>query len=123
MADPKTPKQLSEDSVFDEFTQTGNIYVDNSYSGAETTPATSPVTGEALEFGVNAFDNLNGSNTVPVAPEDGHAAIVTESGKFGRRALTRFAALSEIDLLVTDSGLADEDRRKLRRAGLEILKV
>ena len=52
-----------------------------------------------------------------------HAAIVTESGKFGRRALTRFAALSEIDLLVTDSGLADEDRRKLRRAGLEILKV
>ena len=45
MADPKTPKQLSEDSVFDEFTQTGNIYVDNSYSGAETTPATSPLTG------------------------------------------------------------------------------
>ena len=76
MADPKTPKQLSEDSVFDEFTQYGNIYVDNNFT-AESTPATSPVTGEALEFGVNAFDNHNGNNTVPVAPEDGHAAIVT----------------------------------------------
>ena len=51
------------------------------------------------------------------------AAIVTESGKFGRRALTRFAALSEIDLLVTDAALSAEDQRKLRRAGLEILQV
>jgi len=52
-----------------------------------------------------------------------HAAIITGSGKFGCRALTRFAPLEAIDLLVTDADLAPADQRKLRRAGLEILKV
>ena len=34
-----------------------------------------------------------------------NAAVITESAKFGRRALTRFASLDDIDLLVTDDGL------------------
>ncbi len=50
-------------------------------------------------------------------------AVLTESSKFGRRALTRFAAPREIDLLVTDSALSDSDERKLRQAVLEIIKV
>ena len=50
-------------------------------------------------------------------------AIVTESGKFGRRSLTRFASLEEIDLLVTDSGLAAEDELKLKAHDIEVVKT
>ena len=50
-------------------------------------------------------------------------AIITESAKFGRRALTRFASLDEVDLLVTDDGLDAADEAKLRSSGIEIIEV
>ena len=37
--------------------------------------------------------------------------------------LTRFAALKDIDLLVTDNGLSDDDYKKLRKAAIEVIKV
>lgn len=49
------------------------------------------------------------------------AAIITDSTKFGRRALTRFASLDDIQLLVTDDELSAPDREKIRAAGVEIL--
>lgn len=51
------------------------------------------------------------------------SAIITESGKFGRRSLTRFASLEDIELLVTDAGLAAEDEHKLAAHGIEVLKT
>ena len=50
-------------------------------------------------------------------------AIITESAKFGRRALTRFASLDDIDLLVTDDALAPADEAKLAARDIEIVKV
>jgi len=50
-------------------------------------------------------------------------AIITDSSKFTHRALTRFAGVEEVDLLVTDSGLSDEDQHKFEQNGIEILKV
>ena len=52
-----------------------------------------------------------------------HAAVIADSSKFGRRALTRFASLSDIDLLVTDAGLPEEDFRKLHCSGIEIIRA
>ncbi|MBR2964015.1 MAG: hypothetical protein IKC53_07405, partial [Lentisphaeria bacterium] len=57
------------------FATVGNIYVDNSYT-AETTPATDPITGEALEFGVNAFTTLPGG-TASAVPANGSAMFIT----------------------------------------------
>ncbi len=51
------------------------------------------------------------------------SAVITESGKFGRRSLTRFASLDEIDLLVTDDRLAPEDEAKLAAHDIGIVKV
>jgi len=59
------------------FKAVGNIYVDNSYT-EEATPATHPITGEALIFGVNAFTTIAGG-TVAAAPEDGSALFVTNT--------------------------------------------
>ena len=50
-----------------------------------------------------------------------HVAIITESAKFGKKALTRFAALQDIDLLVTDSALSDAEQEKLTASGMELL--
>ena len=52
-----------------------------------------------------------------------HAAVIADSSKFGRRALTRFASLKDIDLLVTDDDLPPDDETKLNKAGIEIIKV
>ena len=52
-----------------------------------------------------------------------HVAVIADSTKFGRKALTRFAALKDIDLLVTDNGLSDDDYKKLRKAAIEVIKV
>lgn len=52
-----------------------------------------------------------------------HVAIITESIKFGRKALTRFAALQDIDLLVTDNGIPENDQKNLTDSGVELLLV
>ena len=82
MADPKLPKQLTEESPLVEFAKTGNLYVDPSYKSAETTPEASPITEEALVFGVNAIDNFTkNSNNSPdynlAVPADGGAYFVS----------------------------------------------
>ena len=50
-------------------------------------------------------------------------AVITESAKFGKRSLTRFAPLDDIDLLVTDIGLTAEDELKLRSHDIEVIKT
>jgi DeoR family transcriptional regulator of aga operon len=50
-------------------------------------------------------------------------AVITESAKFGKRSLTRFAPLDDIDLLVTDTGLTAEDELKLRSHDIEVIKT
>ena len=52
-----------------------------------------------------------------------HAAVIADSTKFGRRALTRFASLKDIDLLITDDDFSPADETKLKKAGIEIIKV
>ena len=51
------------------------------------------------------------------------AAIIADSSKFGKRALTRFASLDEIDLLVTDCGLSAQDAENLKNANIKLLQV
>ncbi len=53
----------------------------------------------------------------------GKVAVVCTADKFGRNALTRFAALDEVDLLVTDSRLPEADRATLAAAGIEVLLI
>lgn len=50
-----------------------------------------------------------------------HTAIITSSGKFGKKALTRFASVQDVDLLVTDKFLPVSDREKMEKNGLEVL--
>lgn len=51
------------------------------------------------------------------------AAIIADSSKFGKRALTRFATLNEIDLLVTDSELQAQDVENLKNTNIKLLQI
>jgi DeoR/GlpR family transcriptional regulator of sugar metabolism len=51
------------------------------------------------------------------------AAIIADSSKFGKRALTRFATLNEIDLLVTDSKLQPRDVENLKNTNIKLLQI
>lgn len=47
--------------------------------------------------------------------------VLADSSKVGATLLISFAALNEIDVLVTDSGLSEADRQQLVNAGLEVV--
>ena len=52
-----------------------------------------------------------------------HAAIITQSHKFGKRALSRFASLQDIDLLISDDNLKNDDIQRLSQAKINVVTV
>ncbi|MFD1832319.1 DeoR/GlpR family DNA-binding transcription regulator [Streptomyces desertarenae] len=49
--------------------------------------------------------------------------LLADSGKFGRRHFARFADLSDVDLLVTDTGLDPDDARAIERQGPRVVRA
>ena len=47
--------------------------------------------------------------------------VVTGSSRIGVESPLRFAALSDVDTLVTDAGIRDSDRTQIERAGVEVV--
>jgi DeoR/GlpR family transcriptional regulator of sugar metabolism len=47
--------------------------------------------------------------------------LLVDSSKFGQRALARLGSLDEIDVIVTDPGITDENRRELELAGCQVI--
>jgi DeoR/GlpR family transcriptional regulator of sugar metabolism len=51
----------------------------------------------------------------------GRCVVVADASKFGRTDLARLAALSRVDVLVTDEGATPAQRRMISRAGVELV--
>lgn len=49
--------------------------------------------------------------------------VVTESSKFAKRAFANIALISEIDILITDSGIHRETIEELRENQVEVVIV
>jgi DeoR family fructose operon transcriptional repressor len=49
--------------------------------------------------------------------------LLADSSKCGQEHFARFGALSDVDLLITDSGLSPEDALAIERDGTEVLRV
>jgi len=47
--------------------------------------------------------------------------LLVDSGKFGQQALARLGGLDEVDVVVSDAGLAEEYREQVRGAGCELV--
>ncbi|MBC2876030.1 MULTISPECIES: DeoR/GlpR family DNA-binding transcription regulator [Streptomyces] len=49
--------------------------------------------------------------------------LLADSGKFGQRHFARFGDLSDVDLLITDTGLSPEDARAIERRGPAVIRA
>jgi DeoR/GlpR family transcriptional regulator of sugar metabolism len=47
--------------------------------------------------------------------------LLVDSSKFGQQALVRLCDLSEVDVVVTDTGLSTEHRAEVKSAGCELI--
>jgi len=47
--------------------------------------------------------------------------VLADSSKFGVETTVRFAALDEVDVVITDGGADDHDVKALRDAGVEVV--
>jgi DeoR/GlpR family transcriptional regulator of sugar metabolism len=83
-------------------------------------------------LGVDAIDPLLGA----MAQHEGEASInqlmasqarqvivVADSSKIGRRAFARICPASQIDILVTDAGLAEEEAERFAEAGVRVMQA
>jgi DeoR family fructose operon transcriptional repressor len=98
--------------------------------GADTVAALAELRVDVAFLGTNGVTPDHGLTT----PDGDEAAVkraIVESGrtvialadasKFGIETAVRFAALGEIDVLVTDGAVSAADRRALTKAGIEVV--
>jgi DeoR family transcriptional regulator, aga operon transcriptional repressor len=81
-------------------------------------------------LGVDGFDTMNGISTpnleeaylnqimIDVARE---VIIVTDSSKFLRKSLAFICKLDRIDTVITDSGISEEDKKRLTDSGINVI--
>jgi DeoR family transcriptional regulator, fructose operon transcriptional repressor len=98
--------------------------------GADTVAALAGLRADVVFLGTNGLSADHGLST----PDHDEAAtkramlasarravVLADASKIGTECTRRFAALDEVDLLVTDTGIEDADHRALTRAGLDVV--
>jgi DeoR family transcriptional regulator of aga operon len=81
-------------------------------------------------LGVDGFDTMNGISTPNI--EEAHlnqimieiareVIVVADSSKFLRKSLAFICALNRIDTVITDEGIAAEDKKRLEDAGIKVI--
>ncbi len=56
-----------------------------------------------------------------MARQAARVVVVADSSKIGRRAFARICDVSDVDVLVTDTGLADADQARFADAGVQVI--
>jgi DeoR family transcriptional regulator, fructose operon transcriptional repressor len=98
--------------------------------GADTVIALERIRADVAFLGTNGLSIGHGLSTPDRDEASTKRAMVSaarrvvclaDSSKVGTESPIRFAELAEVDVLVTDAGLAAADRRGLERAGVEVV--
>ena len=98
--------------------------------GADTVTALGRLRADVAFLGTNGLSAGHGLSTPDREEAATKQAMVAaarrvvclaDSSKIGVEARIRFAELAEVDVLVTDAGIAADDHRALVRAGLEVV--
>ena len=87
---------------------------------------------DKLFLGVDGFDTTHGLSTANA--EEAHmnqvmieiarkVIVVSDSRKFSRRQFAFIAPISKIDVVITDSGITEEDKQRLIKNGIEVVIV
>ena len=85
---------------------------------------------DKLFLGVDGFDTTHGLSTPD--SEEAHlnqimtkiakkVIVVTDSRKFERRRFAYIGPITDINVVITDSGIKEEDKRRLENSGVEVI--
>ncbi len=77
--------------------------------------------GLTVDHGLSTPDREEAATKRAMVASARRVICLVDSSKLGVEASVRFAALSEIDVVVTDDGISADDRRSLVRAGVEVV--
>lgn len=73
------------------------------------------------EDGLSSMNSIEAETKSAIIKAAAQVIALGDSSKLGKRALVPVAPLSDIDVLVTDSGASEADLQLLRAAGMEIV--
>ena len=79
------------------------------------------VDGIVPEYGVMCRDIERAEVMAEFVDRAGEVILLTDSTKFGRMGLKTFSPLEKITRIVTDSGISDEAKETITKAGVELL--
>jgi DeoR/GlpR family transcriptional regulator of sugar metabolism len=79
------------------------------------------VDGIDLTAGLTAADVFAAEMVRAMMRSSRRAHVVADSSKIGRRGFAQIAPITEVDAIITDSGLAPEPLEMFRRSGIEVL--
>ncbi|WP_416966144.1 DeoR/GlpR family DNA-binding transcription regulator [Streptomyces sp. Agncl-13] len=94
--------------------------------------AYSEIRADVVFVAANGFSAGHGLTTPDLAEAAVKRAAITaarrvvllaDSAKHGQEHFARFGALSDVDLLITDSGLSPEDATAMERGGMEVVRA
>jgi DeoR family fructose operon transcriptional repressor len=77
--------------------------------------------GLTVEHGLSTPDRDEAATKRAMIASARRAVVLADASKIGIESTLRFAALDEIDVLVTDEGVGEHDRQGLADAGLEVV--
>jgi DeoR family fructose operon transcriptional repressor len=98
--------------------------------GADTVAALSDIradvsfiatNGLSTTYGLTTPDRDEAATKRAIAAAGRRTVVLADSTKIGVESLLRFASLSEIDVLITDSGISDDDASALAAADVEVV--
>jgi DeoR family transcriptional regulator, fructose operon transcriptional repressor len=77
--------------------------------------------GISTTYGLTTPDRDEAATKRAIVSAGRRVVVVADSSKVGVENAQRFASLDDLDVLVTDTGIEDEDRAALEKAGLEVV--
>lgn len=78
------------------------------------------VSGIDLDFGLSAHEFREAMLNQAMIKAAQKKIVLADSSKFGRRGFSRVAAISEIDMIITDTGIAPAMVREIEALGVEV---
>lgn len=77
--------------------------------------------GITAEHGLTTPDRDEAATKRAIVRSARRVVVLADSSKIGVETSQRFASLADVDVLITDSGITDTDRRALEKTGLEVV--
>ncbi|WP_217168718.1 DeoR/GlpR family DNA-binding transcription regulator [Streptomyces sp. AC512_CC834] len=79
--------------------------------------------GFSMEHGLTTPDLAEAAVKRAALTAARRVVLVADSSKYAQEQFARFGTLSDVDLLITDSGLTPEDANAIQRAGTEVVRA